>query len=254
MSFALLNPGCPMKFETMSLQSTTTKFFVWIEIAMVGVLSCTFVLLCHIKFVSWSQNLECLLCLSLHYNMVNFASAFFYRPPSSNVEILSPFVQHYSLHFSLHQVVQSVPTQKPRKPRLIWKYAQADCDSSRAMIEATDWDVHFVPSDSTPLLKEQKDLIEKQNREEQHAHHPCTIPVSTNHPLHPHETITVSSERCRDSPLLSTWEMLSSQCSWWIYSWVFWAHFSSSTSLWWGSQYYCCLRHALITLLHKLLI
>ena len=120
------------------------------------------------------------------------------------LRFLSPFVQHYSLHFSLHQVVQSAPTQKPRKPRLIWKYAQADCDSARAMIEATDWDVHFVPSDSTPLLKEQKDLIEKQNREEQHAHHPCTIPVSTNHPLHPHETITVSSERCRDSPVLST--------------------------------------------------
>jgi len=100
--------------------------------------------------------------------------------------------------------LQSAPTQKLRKPRLIWKYAQADCDSARAMIEATDWDIHFVPSDSTPLLEEQKDLIEKQNREEQHAHHPCTIPVSTNHPLHPHETITVSSERCRDSPVLST--------------------------------------------------
>jgi len=51
------------------------------------------------------------------------------------------------------------------------------------MIEATDWDIHFVPSDSTPLLEEQKDLTEKQNIEEQHAHHPCTIPVSTNHPL-----------------------------------------------------------------------
>ena len=66
------------------------------------------------------------------------------------------------------------------------------------MIEATDWDIHFVPSDSTPLLEEQKDLIEKQNREEQHAHHSCF------YSLHPHETITVSSERCRDSPVLST--------------------------------------------------
>ena len=100
--------------------------------------------------------------------------------------------------FSLHQVLQSAPTQKLRKPRLIWKYAQADCDSARATIEATDWDIHFVPSDSTPLLEEQKDLIEKQNREEQHVHHPCF------YPLHPHETITVSSERCRDSPVLST--------------------------------------------------
>jgi len=66
--------------------------------------------------------------------------------------------------------VQSAPTQKPRKPRLIRKYAQADCDSAKAMIEATD--IHFVPSDSTPPLEEQKDLIEKQNREEQHVHHP----------------------------------------------------------------------------------
>ena len=47
MSFALLNPGCPMKFK--SLQLTTTKFFVWIEIAMVGVLSCTFILGCNVK-------------------------------------------------------------------------------------------------------------------------------------------------------------------------------------------------------------
>jgi len=34
----------------------------------------------------------------------------------------------------------SIPTQKPRKPRLICKYALVDFDSARAMIEATDWD------------------------------------------------------------------------------------------------------------------
>jgi len=34
----------------------------------------------------------------------------------------------------------SIPIQKPRKPRLICKYALADFDSARAMIEATDWD------------------------------------------------------------------------------------------------------------------
>jgi len=32
----------------------------------------------------------------------------------------------------------------------------------------------------------------------------CTIPVSTDHPLPPHEAITVSSERCGDSPVCST--------------------------------------------------
>ena len=45
---------------------------------------------------------------------------------------------HHGLHLVITQL--SVPTQKPRKPRLIWKYAQADFDSARAMIETTDWD------------------------------------------------------------------------------------------------------------------
>ena len=45
---------------------------------------------------------------------------------------------HHGLHLVITQL--SVPTQKPRKPRLIWIYAQADYDSARAMIETTDWD------------------------------------------------------------------------------------------------------------------
>jgi len=45
------------------------------------------------------EHLECLLCLSLHYNiMVNFASAFFIVLPLLMLRFLSPFVQHYSLH------------------------------------------------------------------------------------------------------------------------------------------------------------
>jgi len=44
----------------------------------------------------------------------------------------------HGLHLEITQL--SIPTQKPRKPRLIWKYAKADFDSARAMIEATDWD------------------------------------------------------------------------------------------------------------------
>jgi len=35
---------------------------------------------------------------------------------------------HHGLHLVITQL--SVPTQKPRKPRLIWKYTQADFDSA----------------------------------------------------------------------------------------------------------------------------
>ena len=45
---------------------------------------------------------------------------------------------HHGLHLEIAQL--SIPIQKPRKPRFFWKYAQADFDSAKAMIEATEWD------------------------------------------------------------------------------------------------------------------
>ena len=95
MSFALLNPGCPMRFQIMSLQLTSTKFFVSIEIAVVMYIRSS---LSHQVLSAGANDLE-LLIVSVSTLYGKFCNcSLFYRPPSSNVEIfdsINNIVQHY---------------------------------------------------------------------------------------------------------------------------------------------------------------